>query len=133
MKQRTPTICPIVYSLDIFGDKWSLVVLRDILIHNKRHFGEFLSSAEKIASNILSNRLELLLEHGFLSQEPDPANKSAIVYVPTQKALELLPMMIEMMRWGMAHNPETPAGNEIMNLAQDNPEALRARIAARFS
>jgi DNA-binding HxlR family transcriptional regulator len=57
MKKRDSSVCPIVYSLDIWGDSWSLVILRDILIHNKRYFREFLASREGIATNILSNRL----------------------------------------------------------------------------
>jgi DNA-binding HxlR family transcriptional regulator len=83
MKKRSPTICPIVFSLDIFGDKWSLVILRDLLIVGKCHFREFLASEEKIASNILSKRLELFIENGLFTKHDDPKNKSAAIYNPT--------------------------------------------------
>ncbi len=132
MKKRSPTICPIVFSLDIFGDTWSLVVLRDILIFGHSHFREFLGSKEKIASNILSNRLELLVENGLITKHDDPKNKSAAIYAPTQKALDLLPMIIEMMRWGIAYNPGSDASNPIMGQALVNPEGLRKRILERF-
>lgn len=133
MKKRSPTICPIVFSLDIFGNKWSLVILRDLLIVGKCHFREFLASEEKIASNILSNRLELFIENGLFTKHDDPKNKSAAIYVPTKKALDLLPMLIEMMRWGIAYNPNSDSSGPIMHQAQIDPEGLRRRILERFS
>lgn len=133
MKKRSPTICPIVYSLDIFGDTWSLVILRDILIFGHSHFREFLASKEKIATNILSNRLDLLVENGLITKHGDPKNKSAAIYAPTQKALDLLPMMIEMMRWGIAQNPDSDTSNSIMSQALTDPEGLRKRIVEKFA
>ena len=107
MKNRNPTICPVVFSLDIFGDRWTLIVLRDILLFNKFHFRELLTSEEKIASNILSSRLEILLNNKMLIRLDDQKNKSAAIYAPTQKTLDLLPMIAEMMKWGVRHNPNT--------------------------
>ena len=134
MKTRGPTICPIVFSLDIFGDKWTLVVLRDILLFNKSHFREFLASKEKIASNILSARLELLLENEMLVKLDDEANKSAAIYVPTQKTLDLLPMIIEMMKWGVKHNLNTDLNSgPIMQQLLTDSDALVDKITDRFS
>jgi len=133
MKKRSPTICPIVFSLDAFGDTWSLVILRDILLFNKSHFREFLGSKEKIASNILSARLESLVENGLLTKEADTANKSAAIYRPTQKALELLPMVIAMMQWGAKYNPDTNRDSgPVMRTLLTDPEGLRRRIIERF-
>ncbi len=132
MKKRSPTICPIVFSLDIFGDKWSLVILRDILMRNKSHFRELLASEEKIASNILSDRLESLVEYGLLTKQGDPSNKSAAIYKPTKKALELLPMLFELMRWGIAYNPNADTSGPVMRQLLNDPEGLHARILEKF-
>ncbi len=133
MKKRSPTICPIVFSLDIFGDRWSLVILRDLLLRDKRHFREFLASEEKIASNILSDRLESLVREGFLVKEGDSANKSAAIYRPTRKALELLPMLFELMRWGIRYNPSADTSGPVMRQLLSDSEGLRTRIMEKFS
>lgn len=133
MKKRDPTICPVVFSLDIFGDKWSLVILRDILMVDKSHFREFLASPEKIASNILSNRLELLVANGLITKRDDPKNKSAAIYAPTQKALDLVPMLIELMRWGAKYNPNCDTATPIIHQLQTDPEGLQKDILGSFS
>jgi DNA-binding HxlR family transcriptional regulator len=132
MKKRSPTICPVVFSLDIFGDTWSLVILRDILLRGKTHFRELLASDEKIASNILSSRLENLVQEGILVKQPDPANKSAAMYVPTDKALELLPMLFAMMRWGIKYNPNSDTSGPVMHALMTDPEDLQAKVLAKF-
>ena len=132
MKKRSPTICPIVFSLDIFGDKWSLVILRDILLRNKSHFREFLASEEKIASNILSDRLESLLRDGLLTRKRDEANKSAAIYTPTKKALDLVPMIFELMRWGIAYNPNADTTGPVMRQLLNDPKGLHARTLEKF-
>lgn len=121
-----------MFSLDIFGDKWSLIILRDLLIGGKSHFSDFLRSPERIASNILSNRLELFVQNGLTTKHADPTNKSAAIYRPTQKALDLLPLIFEMMRWGIAHNPNSKTDGPVMSLLLNNPEAMRKQILNRF-
>src|SRR5947209_2740034 len=98
-KQRGSTACPIVYSLDIWGDPWSLVILRDVLIDNKRHYREFLGSPERIATNVLSSRLQSLVKAGLLTKTEGP-NRAQISYRPTRKALDLLPAILAIMHWG---------------------------------
>jgi DNA-binding HxlR family transcriptional regulator len=132
VKKRSPTICPIVFSLDIFGDKWSLVILRDILLRNKNHFREFLASDEKIASNVLSDRLESLVREGLLTRESDETNKSAAIYKPTKKALELLPMIFELMRWGIVYNPNVDTSGPVMRRFMSDPEGLQKWILEKF-
>jgi len=134
MKNRSPTICPVVFSLDIFGDKWTIVVLRDILLFNKSHFREFLASKERIASNILSSRLEQLVKNGMLVKLNDEKNKSAAIYVPTQKTLDLLPMIIEMMKWGTRYNPDTDLNSgPIMHQLLTDSDVLIEKIGAKFA
>lgn len=133
MKQRTPTPCPIVFALDLFGDKWSLVILRDILLDNKCHFSELLASNEKIARNILSDRLEALVRNDFLTKEKDPANKSAIIYKPTPKALGLLPVLFALIHWGVEHNPNYDEHDEVVREILTDPLGLHARTIEKFS
>ena len=132
MKKRSPTICPLVFGLDIFGDTWSLVILRDILMRGKSHFREFLTSEEGIASNILSARLNDLVANDLLTKQQDPDNKSAAIYHPTNKALQLLPTIFELMRWGIMYNPHADTSGPVMSMLQDNPAKLQRQILARF-
>jgi DNA-binding HxlR family transcriptional regulator len=100
--------CPISCSLDIFGDKWSLLIIRDIMLRGKASYSEFLISEEKIATNILVNRLSVLESEKILVKEVSPANKSKFVYSLTQKGADLLPIIIEIMDWGARYNENCP-------------------------
>lgn len=91
--------CPIAGSLDIFGDTWTLLVLRDLLLRGVNRFQD-LASSEQIASNILSNRLERLQDAGLIERYPDIHDGRKYIYVPTEAAIELIPLLIEMMLWG---------------------------------
>ncbi len=105
---RKRSDCPISCSLDIFGDKWSLLILRDVMLRNKFSFGEFLESEEKIATNILADRLSLLEAENILSKQVSPENKSKFIYHLTKKGIDLLPIIIEIMDWGAKYNPDCP-------------------------
>ena len=90
--------CPLVNILDIAGDKWSLIIIRDLLL-GKKTFTEFMNSPEKFASNILSNRLELLMHHGLLKVVKLPHDKKSKVYFLTNKGVDMYPIIYEMMNW----------------------------------
>ncbi|MGH8443314.1 MAG: winged helix-turn-helix transcriptional regulator [Nevskiaceae bacterium] len=92
--------CPIAWTLDFIGDKWTLVVLRDLILGRKRYFQEFLDSGEGVASNILASRLRQLEVAGMVTREADPEQARRVIYTPTGKALDLLPVMLEIVRWG---------------------------------
>ena len=96
--------CPVSSSLDIFGDKWSLLIIRDVMMKGKMSYGEFLKSDEKIATNILANRLQTLESENILLKEVSPLNKSKFEYTLTQKGADLLPVLIEIMDWGAKYN-----------------------------
>jgi len=100
--------CPISCSLDIFGDKWSLLILRDVMLRGKYSYSEFLKSEEKIATNILTSRLALLEEAQILSKEVAPENRSKFIYHLTQKGADLLPIIIELMDWGARYDVSCP-------------------------
>jgi DNA-binding HxlR family transcriptional regulator len=99
--------CPIACALDVLGDRWTLVVLRDLIFLHKRRYQELLDSNEGIATNILASRLKQLEAAGLVTRKPDPEAPRRALYKPTTKALDLLPVMIELMRWGKRHNAHT--------------------------
>ena len=97
--------CPINLSLEIFGDRWTLLVLRDMMFGGKRHFREFLQSDELIASNILAKRLELLVAEGIVTKADDPTHKQKAVYSLTEKGIALLPIIVQIGAWGSRYVP----------------------------
>jgi len=91
--------CPFSCALDIFGDKWSLLIIRNLMFYDLHTYGDFLKMPEKIATNILADRLSSLENSGLISKEGHPESKAKILYKLTQKGIDLLPMMIEMSLW----------------------------------
>ncbi|HEY1545224.1 MAG TPA: helix-turn-helix domain-containing protein [Xanthobacteraceae bacterium] len=101
--------CPINLSLEVLGDRWSLIVIRDLMFGNRRHFRELLGhSNEGIASNILADRLKRLVSVGVLSRRDDPTHKQKAVYSLTEMGIELLPLLVAMGAWGRRYLPTTP-------------------------
>lgn len=98
--------CPINLSIEVIGDRWSLLVIRDMMFGNRRHFGELLSGSEEgIASNILADRLRRLTEQGMVSRAPDPSHKQKVIYSLTEPAIQLVPVIAQLGAWGRRHLP----------------------------
>jgi DNA-binding HxlR family transcriptional regulator len=97
--------CPINLTLEVLGDKWSLLILRDMMFGNRRHFRELLRSEEGISSNILADRLKMLLAEGLITKTDDPSHKQKAIYSLTEKAIELLPVFAQIGAWGTRHLP----------------------------
>ncbi|MBE8720797.1 winged helix-turn-helix transcriptional regulator [Sphingobacterium pedocola] len=91
--------CPISSSLDIWGDKWSLLIVRDLMFSKQCTYGDFLKSDEKIATNILASRLQMLETNGVITKQDHPDSKAKVLYKLTQKGIDLLPLMIEINLW----------------------------------
>lgn len=108
--------CPINLTLETLGDRWSLIVIRDIMFGNRRHYRDLLNNSEEgIASNILADRLRKLTEAGLLSTRPDPTHKQKTIYSLTEPAIQLVPLLAEMGAWGRRF---TPASRELSIRAQ---------------
>lgn len=122
--------CPISYSLDIIGDRWTLLVLRDLIIVGNRYFREFLASEEGIASNILTARLKHLEACGMLTRRRDPENARQVIYQPTAKGLALLPAMLELARWGGIYDPQTAAPKEMLRRIEKDRDGVVREIRA---
>jgi DNA-binding HxlR family transcriptional regulator len=98
-KDKKRSDCPISCSLDIFGDKWSLLIIRDLMFSNKSTYGDFLKSAEGIATNILASRLQGLEENKLIEKLEHPDSKAKVLYRLTQKSIDLLPIIVEIHLW----------------------------------
>ena len=100
--------CPINLTLEVVGDKWSLLIIRDMIFGNRRHFRELLlKSEEGIASNILADRLKRLVAQGIVTKADDPTHKQKSVYSLTEQGIELLPILAQMSVWGRKYLPVT--------------------------
>jgi DNA-binding HxlR family transcriptional regulator len=122
---RKRSDCPISCSLDVFGDRWSLLIIRDVMLRGKLSYSEFLGSEEKIASNILVSRLSILEEEKILVKEVSPANKSKFLYSLTQKGADLLPIVIEIMDWGAKYNRNCPRKELGQRIKKDKAMVMR--------
>ena len=107
--------CPINLAIEVFGDKWSLVILRDMMFGNRRHFRELLLSEDGISSNILSDRLKRLMSDGMISKAGDPSHKQKAIYSLTEKSIALVPVFAQLGTWVRQF---LPAGSELCIRAQ---------------
>jgi DNA-binding HxlR family transcriptional regulator len=118
--------CPVAYGLDVFGDRWTLVIIRDMLMVGKRYYGEFLECPERIASNILADRLKKLEDAEIVSKAIDPSNQSKIIYKLTPKGVDLIPMVLEVILWGSKHAPQTNTPPELLRkIKKDRAGTIR--------
>jgi len=98
--------CPINLTLEVVGDKWSLLIIRDLMFGNRRHFRELLTKSEEgISSNILADRLKTLKEQGIITWADDPSHKQKGIYSLTEQGIELLPILAQMAGWGFKYLP----------------------------
>lgn len=108
MTEQQRSGCPINLTLEVVGDKWSLLVIRDMIFGNRRHFRELLTRSEEgIASNILADRLKRLVEQGIISKADDPTHKQKAIYSLTEQGIALLPILAQMSVWGRKYLPVT--------------------------
>lgn len=97
--------CPVSLGLDVFGDKWTLLIIRDLMFTGKRHFREMLASDEHISSNILADRLKMLLDEGIVTKTDNPNHKQKAVYSLTEKGIDLLPVLMQISAWSLKYRP----------------------------
>lgn len=122
--------CPISFSLDLLGDRWTLLVLRDVLLKGKRHFRDF-AAEEGIATNILADRLRRLEAWGILRRQADPDDRRQRVYQATDRGLRLTRVLLELAAWGAATDPRTGAPNDFVDVFEaDRDGYVQATVEA---
>ncbi|MDN3593844.1 winged helix-turn-helix transcriptional regulator [Zunongwangia endophytica] len=116
--------CPINYSLEHFGDRWSLLIIRDLMFNGKRHYNEFLESAEKISTSVLGDRLKQLEEADIINKGKDEVKKSRIKYSLTRKGINMLPIMLELVCWSGKYDSESDINDDFLTQANNEREKL---------
>lgn len=133
-KKALRSHCPINFGLESFGDRWSLLILRDIVFRGKRTYGEFLKSEEGIATNILAARLVMLEEQGILEKQPNPDDARKDLYVLTAKGLDLIPILFEMILWSAKYDPRSEARRirKLVELIRSDNRAISRKVMAKI-
>jgi DNA-binding HxlR family transcriptional regulator len=118
-------------SLDVVGDRWSLLIIRDLMVRGYRTFGEFQNSGEGIATNILADRLQKLGAAGIVSAEPESTDARRINYTLTEKGIDLAPVLLELLLWGAKHE-ETAAPRDMAPVLKGGKEGFLAEVRRRW-
>lgn len=124
--------CPINFVLDHFGDKWSLLIIRDLMFKSKRHYNEFFDSEEKVSTSVLGDRLKMLESLKIISKGSDSVKKSRKKYSLTEKGISLLPIMVEMIVWGALNDDDTEARNDFIIQATKDRDNLISTIQEKL-
>lgn len=119
--------CPVNFALQVFGDSWSLLILRDILFKGKHTYAEFAASEERISTNVLAARLKTLVAEGLVYRE---GRGRATKYYATPKGQDLLPIMLDMIVWAARHDPASAAPPDFVRRAVEEREQLLAELRA---
>jgi DNA-binding HxlR family transcriptional regulator len=124
--------CPVSASLEIFGDRWSLLIIRDLMVRGYRTFKEFQSAGESIATNVLADRLRRLTKAGIVHAEAEPSDGRRVAYRLTEKGIDLAPVLLELLIWGARHEKTLAPCNVIDEMAR-NREAVVAEARRRWA
>src|ERR1700686_4333021 len=122
--------CPPNASVEMLGDRWSLLILRDMMLRGFRSFKEFLTSYEGIATNILSDRLKRLIAYGIITTQEDPSDGRKLIYVLTPKGLDLAPVLTEMVLWAAKH--EETGNQPLVRQMQKDKEQFVEIVRQRY-
>lgn len=130
MNEQHRSGCPINLTLEILGDKWSLLILRDMVFFGKRHFRELLQSGEGISTNILADRLKRLVDEGVITRSGDPTHKQKVIYSLTEKGIALTPVLAQMGIWGLYYTPVSEGPARLTRQLEEGGPELWEQIMA---
>lgn len=128
---RRRSACPLNASVEMLGDRWSLLIIRDMMVRGHRTFKQFLSSEERIATNILADRLRRLEGYGIITTRPDPSDGRKLHYLLTRKGMDLAPVLTEMVLWAAAH--EDTGNQALVRLIQKDKVKFLAEVRKRWA
>ena len=124
--------CPIVFALDLIGDKWSLLILRDIILMDKKFYKDFSDSQEGISTNILADRLAKLEKAKIIFKKRDSVDKKRFIYSPTEKGLDLIPMMLAMVLWSGQYDKKTAVQPDVLKRLRKDPKKFAENLKKQF-
>ena len=130
-KSKRRSGCPVSVSLDLLGDRWSLLIIRDLMVRGYRTFKEFEESGENIATNILTDRLRKLKSTGIITTQVDETDGRKVNYRLTQKGIDLAPVLLELLIWGARHEKTEASCALIENMAR-NRDSLVSEVRRRW-
>jgi len=120
--------CPIAFGLDTFGDRWSLLIIREIMLKGKKTYSEFLEADEGIATNILVDRLKHLEAEGILVKSRDPENRRSFIYTLSEKGRDLAPIILEIVLWSGKHDHREFALHDVEEKILKDREGYEASL-----
>jgi DNA-binding HxlR family transcriptional regulator len=123
--------CPLNASVEMLGDRWSLLIVRDMMIRGLQTYKEFLESDEHIATNILADRLRKLEAHGIITTQPDATDGRKLTYLLTPKGVDLAPVLAEMVLWAARH--EETGNQALVRALQTNSQGVVAQVRERWA
>jgi DNA-binding HxlR family transcriptional regulator len=131
-RQSRRSDCPLNVSLEILGDRWSLLIIRDLMFRGFRAYKELLESEEKIATNILADRLQRLEACGIISISPEATDRRKLIYRLTEKGIDLAPILVELILWGARHE-DTAAPRAMIRKMQKHREEFVSELRRRWA
>ncbi|MET0936178.1 MAG: helix-turn-helix domain-containing protein [Luteibacter sp.] len=131
-KEDIRSHCAVNYGVEVFGDRWSLLIVRDIVFAGKKTYGEFLKSEEGIATNVLASRLAFLEAQGILSRSPNPDDGRKDFYTLTEKGLDLIPVVLTITLWSAKHDAKSYArrSKEFLARISESPLQVAEEVKA---
>jgi len=130
-KGKRRSECPLNASVEMLGDRWSLLIIRDMMLRGFQTYKEFMECYEGIATNILADRLRKLVEYGIVATEPDPTDGRKVLYVLTAKGIDLAPVLTEMVLWAAGH--EKTGNQALVRMMREDKEKFLVGIRQRWS
>ncbi|MGA8273053.1 MAG: helix-turn-helix domain-containing protein [Candidatus Sulfotelmatobacter sp.] len=130
-KVKRRSECPLNASVEMLGDRWSLLIIRDMMLRGFQTYKEFMECYEGIATNILADRLRKLVSYGIITTKPDPSDGRKVTYLLTQKGIDLAPVLTEMVLWAAAH--EDTGNQPLVRLMREDKEKFLAGVRQRWA
>jgi DNA-binding HxlR family transcriptional regulator len=130
-KVKRRSKCPLNASVEMLGDRWSLLIIRDMMLRGFRTYKEFMECYEGIATNILADRLRKLVSYGIITTKPDPSDGRKVTYLLTRKGIDLAPVLTEMVLWAAAH--EDTGNQPLVRLMREEKEKFLAGVRQRWA
>jgi DNA-binding HxlR family transcriptional regulator len=130
-KSKRRSECPLNASVEMLGDRWSLLIIRDMMLRGWQTFKEFLEGYEGVATNILADRLRKLVANGILTAEPDPSDGRRLIYSLTAKGIDLAPVLTEMVLWAAAH--EDTGNQALIRQMRKDKQKFMAEVRERWA
>lgn len=132
-RKRRKSDCPVHFGMEVFGDPWSLLIVRDLMFKDRSTYTEFLRGEERIATNVLADRLARLEQDGILTSERDPATGRAARYALTPKGIDLLPILFDIIAWSAKYDPRSAAEPDFVQRLAADRDGLENEIRAQLA